>query len=183
MNYLYVKYNHYINFINENKSDRLNRNLKLMISSTKSGKILKEIFEYPLETTYKIEEYSPNILVSFNSNSNNKYRLDIIKIFENDEFINHIAFSDYENKLEDSDDYERLLDRNEFREILNRIHYIMIDLIDNGFINNKFCIGGTKLEKKNRIYQFFLKVVVGDSGIKKLKTDLYDTGWGLYFNV
>jgi hypothetical protein len=63
---------------------------------------------------------------------------------ENDkgkEFINHLCFSDYNKELSDIDDYEKLLKRNEMREILNRIHYILKDLIKVKTINNYFCIG------------------------------------------
>jgi hypothetical protein len=131
MNYLYVKYDHYKNFISENKVDRLSKNLKI------TGK----------------------------------------------EFINHIVFSDYSNNLDDEDNYERLLDRNEMVEILNRIRFILLDLVKDKVINNKFCIGGTKLEKKNNIYEFLLKVIVGENGFKKELTDIYNTGYGLYFEV
>lgn len=186
MNYLYVKYDHYKNFISENKVDRLSKNLKITVASPKSGKLINELFDYPIETEYKIEKYLPNILISFKTNSNNIYRLDIIRIVEKDkgnEFINHIAFSDYNNNLDDEDNYERLLDRNEMVEILNRIHFILLDLVEDKIINNKFCIGGTKLEKKNNIYEFLLKVIVGENGFKKEITNIYDTGYGLYFEV
>lgn len=184
MNYLYVRYDHYLNFINENKIDRLSKNLKITIASPKKGKLLKEIFEHPVETEYKIEKYSPNMLISFYTNSGNKYRLDIFRIVEgNKEFVNHLAFSDYENDVEDEENYEKLLDRNEVREILNRIHFILKDLLSGKTINNKFCIGGTKLVQKNKIYEYFLKVVVGENGFSKKYTDVYDTGYGLYFEV
>ena len=50
-------------------------------------------------------------------------------------------------------------------------------------INKYFCIGGTKLEKKNNLYKYFLNVVVGENGFEKKETTLYDTGWGLYFSI
>ncbi len=185
MKYLHVKYNHYINFVNENKSDRLYKNLKIYTSS-KNG-LINEIFNEPLYTDYKIEKYTPNILISFETKSENKYRLDIFKIMEmdkSDNFINHLAFSDYKNDLENSDKYEELLNRNEMIEILNRIHYILKDLVKDKTINNDFCIGGTKIISKNNIYQYMLKILVGEDGFRKLDTEVYkDTKFGLYFKI
>lgn len=184
MNYLYVKYEHYINFI-ENESDRIYKNLKI-VTNSKGGGIIKEIFNVPISTEYKIEKYIPNILISFYTESGYKYRLDIFRVDENDKFdgfINHITFSDYNNDPSDEEKYEELLKRNEMREIINRIHYILKDLVKNNTINNYFCIGGTKMLAKNNIYEYVLKVLVGDSGIKKLNTDVYKTNFGLYFNI
>jgi len=185
MNYLYVKYEHYIKFVETYKNNRLCKNLKIM-ANTKGGKLIKEIFNSPIETDYKIEKYIPNMLISFNTKSGFKYRLDIIRVIENDKsksYINHIAFSDYENDIEDEEKYEELLNRNEMREILNRIHFILKDLISDNTINNYFCIGGAKLEEKNKIYEYMLKVLVGEEGFKKLNTDLYRTKFGLYFQI
>ena len=186
MNYLYVKYPDYINYIKENNNnDRLFKNLKIYTTS-KEG-IINEIFNEPLYTNYKIEKNTTDILISFNTNSNNKYRLDIFKIIEKDKsknFINHIAFSDYTNNINDIDKYEELLKRNEMIEILNRIHYILKDLISNNIINNSFCIGGTKLLSKNNIYQYLLKIIVGNNGFQKLNSEIYtNTKFGLYFKV
>ena len=169
MKYLYVKYNHYVNFINENKNDRLCKNLKIYASS-KNG-LINEIFTEPLNTEYTIEENNDNILISFYTKNYNKYRLDIFKIIEkdkSDDYINHISYSDYDNKL----------------ELLNRIYFILMDLLNKNIINNSFCIGGTKLISKNNIYQYLLKTIVGENGFKKLNTDVYkDTKFGLYFKI
>jgi hypothetical protein len=83
--------------------------------------------------------------------------------------LNHIGFSD-NNDTKDEEKYESLLNRNEMREILNRIHYILKDLTKDNTINNYFCIGGTKLLAKNNIYEYMLKVLVGDDGFDKLST-------------
>lgn len=69
-------------------------------------------------------------------------------------------------------------------EIINKIHFILNDLIDNKIINNYFCIGGTKLLTKNNIYQYVLKILVGEDSFKKLDTNVYkDTKFGLYFKI
>ena len=185
MYYLYTKYQHYSSFIETYKNDRLSKNLKLMCN-TIGGELIKEIFNSPLETKYKIEEYSPNILISFYTKSEHQYRLDIFQVNEIDksnQFINHIAFSDYSKDLNNEEEYEELLGRNEMNEILNRIHFILKDLVSNQIINNHFCIGGAKLEKKNKIYRYMLKVLLGDEGFQKLDTNIYSTGFGLYFKI
>ncbi len=185
MKYLYVKYNHYVKFINENSDDRLCKNLKIYTTS-KNG-LINEIFNEPLYTNYNIESNDDNILISFKTKHNNKYRLDIFKIIEKDkseDYINHISYSDYNNIIDDQDKYEELLNRNEMIELLNRIHFILKDLLNKNIINNSFCIGGTKLISKNNIYQYLLKTIVGDSGFKKLDTNIYkDTKFGLYFKI
>lgn len=184
MNYLYVKYEHYIDFVSEN-SDRLYKNLKLM-TNTKGGELIKEIFNSPIETQFNIEKEEHNLLISFNTNNGYKYRLDIFRVFEldkSDKKINHISFSDYSNDPNDEEKYEELLKRNEMREIINRIHFILIELVKSNKIDNYFCIGGAKLLAKNNIYEYVLKVIVGDKGFDKLKTDKYKTQFGLYFSI
>ena len=186
MKYLYSKYEHYLKFIEEHKTNRLCKNLKLMANS-KSGDLIKEIFTSPVITDYKIEKYIPNLLISFYTSNKFKYRLDIFRVIEEDKskskFINHLAFSDYENDPDDENAYEQLLDRHEMIEILNRIYYILKSLISDSTINNYFCIGGTKLLEKNKIYEYMLKVLVGDYGFKKLPTKIYKTNFGLYFSI
>ena len=42
----------------------------------------------------------------------------------------------------------------------------------------------TEIIEKNNIYEYLLKVIVGDDGFKKMKTEVYDkVGWGLYFSI
>jgi len=186
MNYLYVKYDHYVNYVNEHNNDRLCKNLKVYTTSKRG--IINEIFNEPLYTDYKIEKNLSNyFLISFETKAGYKYRLDIFKIIESDKydnFINHIAFSDYNNNPSDENKYEELLHRNEMYEIINRIHFIIKNLIDNNTIDNYFCIGGAKLLAKNNIYQYVLKILVGEDGFKKLDTEFYkDTKFGLYFKI
>ena len=56
-------------------------------------------------------------------------------------------------------------------------------MLNKGIINNKFCVGGTKLLSKNNICEYFLKVLVGDDGFVKKQTNVYETGWALYFKI
>lgn len=70
-------------------------------------------------------------------------------------------------------------------EILNRIRFIMKDLnIKNKLKIIYFCVGANEIsDKKNDIYEYFLKIVFGDNNFKKLETDLYNLKWGLYFKI
>lgn len=186
MIYLYTKYDHYVFFIEKHKTDRLMKNLKIS-THVKSGVLIKEILNNPIKTEYNIEYIDNRILISFNSESNNKYRLDIFPIIEEDKSIdpiNHISFSRFENSIDDEFEYENETGLNEMIEILNRIHYILKDLLSNDKINNYFCIGFSKSLRKNNIYKYALKIIVGDGGFDKLPTDIYPlTKFGLYFKV
>ena len=80
MKYIYCKYEHYQKF-NEQNSIRLSKGLKLA-TNTKSI-LLKEIFTSPVQTNYHIENNDDeSIIISFYSNKNNKYRIDIFKFLE-----------------------------------------------------------------------------------------------------
>lgn len=188
MNYIHTKYDHYVKFLEDYKSDRLQKGLKIYTVSKTGlfGNTLNEIFKDELDTKYDIEKDSTNMLISFYTKKQNKYRLDIIRGIEPDkskDYINHIAFSDYDQDPNNEEKYESLLNRNEMIEIINRIHFILKDLVKNNIINNHFCIGGTKLLAKNNIYQYVLKILVGGDGFDKFDTDVYKTGYGLYFKI
>ena len=47
-------------------------------------------------------------------------------------------------------------------EILNRIRYIIEDLVKSEDVVNNFCIGDSILDSKNNIYEYFLKMVIGE---------------------
>ena len=165
----------------------LNTEIKGINANINPFLIKEEIFQEPLYTDYNIEEDGDNKLkISFSSKSDNKYRLDIFKIIEKDKYdgyINHISFSGYDKNINSNGDYNKLLYKEEMIEIMNRIHYVLKDLLKNNIIDNSFCIGGTELLKKNKIYEYVLKVIVGESGFTKQKTNIYDTKFGLYFSV
>jgi len=188
MKYLFTKNDHYIKYVEEHGSDRLCKNLKLYITSKdillkKVSNNINEIFDKNIKTDYDIVYNNNNILISFLSNSEFKYRLDIFKIKEINGVVNHISFSKYDGNINDEENYEELLNKNEMIEVINRIHYILKDLVKNNNITNYFCIGGCDLLSKNRIYEYALKTIVGVDGFKKLYTDLYDSKFGLYFKI
>jgi hypothetical protein len=96
--------------------------------------------------------------------------------------VNHISFTTANLEYNDIR-YEDETYYYETVELLNRIRFILTDLVSKNEIDNYFCIGGTDLEKKNSIYRNFLKAVVGEGGFEKMDTDLYTTGWGLFFKI
>lgn len=180
MNYLYTKIEHYRLFFEKYNTDRLEKNLKLYTNSKTN--LLNEIFNNPIKTEYDIFYDENNIKIIFITKSKTEYRLDIFPIDEkNKGLVNHISFSLSDSKLDD--EYEKLTNKNEMLDILNRIHYIIIDIVSKNIVNNYFCIGGKEIKEKNKIYEYFLKIVVGDKGFDKLETDIYNTKWGLYFEV
>ena len=78
-------------------------------------------------------------------------------------------------------EYESPTNKGEIIEILNRLNYIIRDLVKHG-MENSFCIGGTEIQKKNDIYEYFLKVIGCD--FDKRNTSVYPkSGWGLYFKI
>jgi hypothetical protein len=99
-----------------------------------------------------------------------------------------IKYNNIPNNSRDFDDYEesynRPTERYEMIELMNRIHFILSHMVADKHITNKFCIGGTEIESKNKIYEYSLKIIVGQEGFQKIKTDIYPkSGWGLYFSI
>jgi hypothetical protein len=202
MKYLYTRLSHYNSYINEYNTNRLDKGIKIISTESKRHLLSKsfelneeEIFESPLDTNYTISNKDNKLTVIFSTTSDTEYRLDIFSIIENDDIVNHLAFSinnpifdkiptnqkDFDNyNLE----YHKLTSKHEVIELLNRIHFILKDLVSNSKIENNFCIGGTEIIEKNNIYEYFLKVVVGNDGFTKKNSDIYpNIGWGLYFKI
>lgn len=205
MNYLYTKTEHYKLFIKDNKSNRLSKDIKILPESDKMNlfkislnyNLNEEIYDKPLETNYRLLKIKDNFIkILFQSRSNTNYRLDIHTIVEKNGTVNHISFTEDDikydvipnNKFDFEQyevDYNKPTGKNEMIELMNRIHYILSDLLLKGsLLNNSFCIGSTELIEKNNIYEYLLKVIVGDKGFKKINTDIYPKfGWGLYFSI
>jgi hypothetical protein len=192
MKYIYTNSENYKKFLESNLSNRLSKGLKVIPIGDKwnlfriSHNINEEIFNNPLETKYSIDRISDRFLkIKFTTNSETKYRLDIHMIREFGTIVNHISFtedSDEESYIEYELEYSKPTNKNEMIELMNRIHFIILDVVKGGILSKTFSIGGTELEEKNRIYEYFLKVL--DVDFKKLKTDVYPKcGWALYFSV
>lgn len=189
MKYLETTYEQYQNFITFEKSERLSKNLKIFAKDLSKINIfsktkINEIFDSEIKTKYNIHKDNYNNLsIYFKTNSNTEYRLDLIKYNEEDKgIVYHIGFSLWNVEI---NDYDVLTEKHEMIEILNRIKYIINDIIINNLLErNYFCIGAdVLLKKKNDIYQYFLKIVLGKNKFKKLQTKLYDSNWGLYFEL
>jgi hypothetical protein len=205
MKYIYTKTEHYKMFYEKNKTNRLSKFVKILPESEKmnlfkitSGyKVNEEIFNKSIKTKYDIEELKESFFkIIFKTNSDIEYRLDIHVIDEVNGIVNHIAFTENDSKFDtipdnstDFDEYEKSYNKptkyHEMIELMNRIHFILKDIIEKNYItNNLFCIGGTEIESKNNIYEYSLKVIVGENGFDKLKTNIYpNIGWGLYFSI
>lgn len=183
MKYLYSKNEHYNFFIKNEKNNRLDIGLKLLPSS----KFIKinEIYNSEINTDYNcIKDYNEYKSYVFKTNSNIEYRLDLFIIYEVtiNKRVNHISFT-LSNIEWDDEQYENLTNYNETIELLNRIRFIINDLVNKNKILNYFCIGGSDLKEKNSIYKYFLKTVIGESGFEKINTESYSTGWGLFFKI
>lgn len=197
MKYLYSKSEHYIKFLESNSTNRIYKNLKIWTTGSKNDLLgINEIFESPLVTEYTSSNHPNNGLkIVFKTNSETEYRLDLLFIEEFNEVINHISFTLNKStfdiipgNIHDYDimnsEYDKPTGKKEMIEILNRIHFILKDLVSKNKINNSFCIGSTEIIEKNNIYEYFLKVVVGNDGFEKKKTTVYpNIGWGLYFKI
>jgi len=204
MKYLYTKSKHYKLFCEKNGTDRLSKGIKILPDGDKMNlfklsqnlSINEEIFNSPIETSYEPIEINSNFTrVDFKTKSNTTYRLDIHKVVENDERINHISFTEKDLKFDSipdnhidferyEDDYNKPTERYEMVEVMNRIHFILKDMLDKNKIENRFCIGGTEMVSKNKIYEYSLRIIVGNGGFEKIKTDVYpNVGWGLYFSI
>jgi hypothetical protein len=201
MNYLYTQYKHYVKYITENGTNRVHKGIKILASSNKFSslsnfKFNEEIFEKPIECVYEIDNININqIKITFKSKSNVEYRLDIFKIIEDGILYNHISYTknddifdkNPENQQEQDEmdmKYEEPTNNYEVYDLLGRVRFILNSMVDDKVIENSFCVGGTLFLKKNNLYKYFLKIVVGEDGFEKRDTGVYPkVGWGLYFKI
>ena len=117
---------------------------------TSGYKTNEEIFNNSIETKYNIEKLKENLFkITFETNSNTKYRLDIHVIDEVNGIVNHIAFTENDSKFDiipnnskDFNEYEESYNkpttRHEMIELMNRIHFILKDIIDKNYIRKCF---------------------------------------------
>ena len=202
MIYIYSKYEHYLKYLLKNNTDRLHKGLKLTTSSNNktslfnNNRLNEEIFNNSIQCDYEIVNLKNNhIKVIFKSKNDNEYRIDIFKILENSKIINHIGFTlnndifditpttPEEQEIFDIE-YEKMTNISEIYDILGRIRYILENMVNDKIIDSSFCIGGTKFIKKNKLYEYMLKFIVGDDGFEKRESDIYPKiGWGLYFDI
>lgn len=142
---------------------------------------INEMFDRVLETDYHIVKGSKYKILF--KTSKHKYRLDLEPELElGIGIVNHISFSDADvSDNANQKEYDRLIGKGEMIEVINRITYIIKDLLKKKIIKNNFCIGGCRLKVKNAIYKHYLDTVVGK--YNKYETDFYPCGWGYYFKL
>jgi len=143
-----------------------------------------EIFDSEIKTEYTIYDNKNNLTIKFLTNSNTEYRLDLFLKNEKEKgLVYHIGFSTWEVSKEEYNIVK--IEKYEMIEILNRIKFIIKDLIRKNKLKvNYFCVGASEIsDKKNDIYEYFLKIVLGNNNFQKLETDLYSPNWGLYFKI
>ena len=180
MKYLYSKSEHYIKFLESNSTNRIYKNLKIWTTGSKNDLLgINEIFESPLATEYTSSNHPNNGLkLIFKTNSETEYRLDLLFIEEFNEVINHISFTLNKSTFDiipdnnhDYDimnsEYDKPTGKKEMIEILNRIHFILRDLVSKNKINNSFCIGSTEIIEKNNIYEYFSNPSLPTTTFKK----------------
>ncbi len=127
-----------------------------------------------IETDYRMYNTdSGGYILSFASNSDTKYRIDLLK--ETGINIFHIAFSLYDST---EINYDDLTNKNELLEVFNRVVWILKDF-DLKINADEFCIGATGT-KKDDIYKYMMRFI---PGWEKRDTTAYKLGWALYFKL
>ena len=175
-NYIIVSLNEYNKYLEINRTNRLDKYNRIISNTScipKFHRINEEVIG-DKETTYSINKENENIIITFETNSGNKYRFDLLK--DPIDMLYHLAFSDnYSN----NDNYELPTNRNESIEIFSRLSWILKDFSKTSNIQS-YCIGGTSDERKNKIYQYMLRFI---ENWEKKETEQYDLGWGIYFDL
>jgi len=176
-----VKFEHFRQYQKEHNTAYLDKKNGYRLWSHSKTRILNnfkpvlEIFDGTFTNYIFSKESNENdMCIFFNTKSNTKYRLDLLK--ESNKNIYHIAFSLYGVEI---DDYEILTKLNESKEVFSRIAYILKDLRDKYTID-EFCIGATGDMKKDLLYSKMMRYV---TEWEKRDSDDYDLGWALYFKI
>lgn len=175
-----VRFDSFMSYQEKFGTPYLDKKNRYRIWSPSKQEVLNEFYKTNemfdgIETRYDIKKNGNDYLITFSSNSNNEYRLDLIKDKEDDD-IYHIAFSlKYSNKQ----DYEKLTDLNESKEVFAKLAYILKNVQKILYIK-EYCIGATGDIKKDRIYQNIMRYT---SSWEKRDTDAYNLGWALYFTI
>lgn len=179
MKYTYiVNYNQFKTFENSklDKITNITTGSKFIKDSFIGNKV-NEIFDKHIPTEYSVHDRKSPIyndydyIFYFKTQTNIEYRIDILKHDDDKVKYNNmysILFSlkkndPYKSKV---DEYEELTDKNEMIEILNRIRYILKDWISKNNLNITFVIGKSDIERKNKIYKYFIRICFPDYNIK-----------------
>lgn len=175
-----VRFDHYIDYLDKNNTNFLDRKNKYKIWTKSKSKVLNEFKSIKEEvfngtsTEYTILKNKENYLISFKTKSGEEYRFDLIKEPGIETNIYHLAFTLSERSEEE---YEEPTNLGESIEVFSKLIWILRDLKLNA---DEFCIGATGDRRKDAIYKYMM------SGVKnweKRSSDNYDLGWAIYFNI
>ena len=118
-------------------------------------KPINELFKSSITTDYYVKNNEDFKTCYFTKKSGNNYRLDLYEVDEpNIGLVNHISFTLADVKNYEDETYTNLTNKGEMLEILNRIRYIIEDLVKSEDVVNYFCIGDSILDSKNNIYEY-----------------------------
>jgi hypothetical protein len=160
----------YKEFLKENNTDRLSKTEKIKSESniTKylNMKKLNEIFDKEIEDleyeteVYKHPEYDDeeNITYLFNSEKNNKYRLDLVILKEYNENLKDIRLH---NKKFISVSFSKSDSTIELYDLMSRIRYL-IKLNEYKTEHGYVFMFGKPSENKINMYEYFIKVCFPD---------------------
>jgi len=191
----------YYEFLKENKTDRLSKTEKIKydtgISKYLKIKKINEIFDKELDyLDYDIEVYKhpvyeneENIIYFFNTEKNNRYRLDLVILKENNDDLKDIrlhnkkfisvSFSKFDTT---EDDYDKETNLYELYDIMSRIRYL-IKLNEYKIENNYVFMFGKPNENKINMYEYFIKICFPNYILVKDYTSGFkwtDVGYYLY---
>lgn len=173
---IYATFEDYEKYLSKYGNNRIDKNYILQTTGSNLpkfiSKINEEIFEgIPNEYIF-VEETNYRKLIKFHSKSGIAYRLDLLREFDSD--IWHIAFSEFDRQMDN--EYELLTGKQESIDVFSRLIWILKDMK----MNVVYCIGSSSDARKNNIYMYMMRFV---SNWEKRKTDYYDGGWGIYFEI
>jgi hypothetical protein len=170
----------YNEFIKENKSNRLSKNEKIKYNTgvVKYLNIenINEVFDKELNyLDYDIESYKhkvyrdeKNITYFFNSKKNNRYRLDLVILKENNEDLkdkrlhNKKFISVSFSKFDATDyDYDNETNLYELYDVMSRIRYL-IKINEHKMKNNYIFMFGKPNDNKINMYEYFIKICFPD---------------------
>ena len=189
INHMMVNHQTYLKYINENKTNKLDKFFKIQTYSCFIP-AFESFNKLYLDTPYIIKEYVFDKLYSnyngvgyqifFKTNSNTEYRVDLIPVCNylqniSLKFVWSVSFATSDKEVGDSS-YEEMTNLNETREVLLRIG----DIIKRLDIPKYFVIGNTLEEKRMNIYSGFLLLVFPDYNIKMARCDGFIDNMGLY---
>jgi hypothetical protein len=182
-NYILVKQNDFINYEKKYGHTRLDKWNRLFYPS--KNKMLREVAGFIINeeifdgelTNYDIKQNGYDYLINFKTNSGVEYRFDLSKEPNIDKNIYHLSFSLFNIE---QDNYNNLTQKKESFEVLNRLIWILKDVVKLLPIDYEFCIGLSEDERRNSIYSYMMR---GITNWERRDTIHYDTGWGIYFKL